>query len=452
MRIAVLHPAMRPDDPFAKVDSPAEVASLMPEHEWVDVLVHKATVGSQLIALIRQGVDVAVNMCDGAWDEDRPGVEVIHGLERVGLAYTGADARCYDPSRLAMKLGCEAVGVGFPAFAYANGPAEASAIAGKVPGPWIVKHPQGYGSIGMTADSRVTDVAGLTREIARITEAYGSALVEEFIDGPEYVVLVAEAAGPGEAPRTWPPGQLRFGAGVTFCHFESKWLDGSWMEVVADEALAVRLRDAAARAFVALGGVGYMRCDLRMSADGALHLLEVNSNCGVFMPPAQSMADDMIEAEPGGRRGFLAHILACALRRQAQRRRCWTLDHTRGRGFGLAAARDIRAGEVILAGEGQPHRLVSRTGRGDPPGSRLDPEDWRPVDHACEPNARVSRLDLVARRDIAAGERVSVDYATLRGAPAMACTCKSATCVTSRGERAVSARGQQPRRALTSRR
>lgn len=431
MRIAVLHPAMRPDDPFAQVDSPAEVASLMPEHAFVDVLMHKATVGRQLIELMRQGVDVAVNLCDGAWDEDRPGIEVIHGLERVGLAYTGADARCYDPSRLAMKLACEAAGVGFPAFVYASGPGDAPAIAGKLRAPWIIKHPQGYGSIGMTADSRAGDVAGLTREIARITAAYGSALVEEFIEGREFVVLVAEPATPGGVPRTWPPGQVMFGPGETFRHFDSKWLDGSWMEILEDEALASRLRDAVARAFNALGGVGYARCDLRLTADGEIHVLEFNANCGLFMPEGASAADEMMEREPGGRRGFLEHILQCALRRQAGRRRSWTLDHARGRGFGLAAARDILAGEVILAGEGLPHRLVSRTDR-DGQGTPLDPEAWRPVDHACDPNARVRGLDVAARRDIPAGERVSIDYATLRGVTAPGCTCGAGPCVAAR--------------------
>lgn len=437
---------MRPDDPFAKVDSPAEVASLMPEHTWTDVVIQKATVGRQLIELMRQGVDVAVNLCDGAWDEDRPGIEVIHGLERIGLAYTGADARCYDPSRVAMKLACEAAGVGFPAFAYATGPADAAAIAGKLRGPWIVKHPQGYGSIGMTANSRVEDVAGLTREISRVAEAYGSALVEEFIAGREFVVLVAEAAVPGELPRTWTPGQVLFGEGETFRHFDTKWRDGSWMELVEDEALGARLRDAVARVFAALGGVGYARCDLRLNERGEIHVLELNANCGLFLPTGVSASDEMVEREPGGRRAFLEHLLECALRRQAGRRRSWELDHVRGRGFALAAGRVIKAGEVILAGEGQAHRLVSRTGRSEGP-TALDPEDWRPVDHACEPNAKVSGLDVTALRDLAVGERVSIDYATLRGVTPPGCTCAAQPCVAaaSRERRVVNGRGARAR-------
>jgi D-alanine-D-alanine ligase len=205
MRIAVLHPAMRPDDPFAAVDAPAEVASLMPEHTFIDVVVHKATVGRQLLELRRQHIDVVVNLCDGAWDEDRPGVEVIHGLERLGLPYTGADARCYDPSRLTMKLACEAAGVPFPAFAYADGPHDAPAIAARLRPPYIVKHPQGYGSLDLLAASKVDDLPGLTEQIARITAAHGSALVEEFIAGREFMVLVAEPPAPAIPRAPGPP-------------------------------------------------------------------------------------------------------------------------------------------------------------------------------------------------------------------------------------------------------
>lgn len=441
MRIAVLHPAMGPDDPFAAVDQPAEVASLMPEHTFVDVLIHKATVGRQLTELARQGVDVAVNLCDGAWDEDRPGVEVIHGLERVGLAYTGADARCYDPSRLTMKLACEAAGVHFPAFAYADGPADAPAIARRLRAPWIVKHPQGYGSIGLSPQSRVDDLAGLTRQISHVSEAYGRALVEEFIAGREFMALVAEPSNPGEPPRTWPPAEVLFAPGESFRHFDAKWRDGSWMEILADLPLATRLRDTVARAFTALGGVGYARCDLRMTPSGEIHLLELNANCGVFLPPDLSAADEMVAQEPGGRRAFLEHIIACALRRHAARTPCWTLEHERGRGFGLAAARPIRAGEVILRGETAPHNLAYRTSTDnrDP-----DPTQWRPLDHACDPSAQLHGDDVTARRDIAPGERISIDHSTLRDVAPAPCTCGVIPCRSAHVQRILRLVGPAP--------
>lgn len=441
MRIAVLHPAMRPDDPFAAVDKPAEVAPLLPEHSVVDVLVHKATVGRQLIELKRQGVDVVVNLCDGAWDEDRPGVEVIHGLERLGLPYTGADARCYDPTRLTMKLACEAAGVPFPAFAYADGPEDAPAIAARLRAPWIVKHPQGYGSLDLLAESRVDDLPGLTRQISRITAAHGAALVEEFIVGREFMVLVAEPDTPGDLPRTWAPAEVHFAPGESFRHFAAKWGEGSWMEILADAPLAARLRDHVARSFAAMGSVGYARCDLRMTADGEIHLLEQNANCGVFMPPDMAAADEMLATEPDGRRRFLDHILACALRRHAARVPAWTLQHDRHRGFGLVAARPIRAGERILVGEAQPHNLAFRTSTNIP---EPDPTAWRPLDHACDPSAQLDGLDVTARRDIPPGERITIDHATLHGVGAAACTCGVIPCRAAHVQRLLELVGPAP--------
>ena len=78
----------------------------------------------------------------------------------------------------------------------------ALSIARRLRAPWIVKHPQGYGSLGLTAASRVDDLAGLGEQLARTITAHGSALVEEFIAGREFMVLVAEPADPGEPPRT----------------------------------------------------------------------------------------------------------------------------------------------------------------------------------------------------------------------------------------------------------
>jgi D-alanine-D-alanine ligase len=58
------------------------------------------------------------------------------------------------------------------------------------------------------------------------------------------------------------------------------------------------------------------------------------------------------------------------------------------------------------------------------------PEDWKPVNHSCDPNAWVEGLDLVARRDLSKGEEIRVDYATYANnllAP-FDCACGAANC------------------------
>ncbi len=443
---------MPPGSPFAPTDRRADPSVHDPRHEWLDVVIDKATVGQQLLELAGRGVDVVINLCDGAWDEARPGVEVVQGLERLGLAYTGADPRFYDPSRLAMKMACHAAGVAFPAFAVATSPADAPRIAGQLRMPLLVKHPQGYGGIGLTADSRVHDTAGLAREIERTVAAYGAALVEEFIDGMEATVLVAEPAEPGDEPCTYPAMRFVFAIPGDFRRFDLKWAsEDEVYELVADPALDDRLRDVAARTFAALGGSGFARCDLRVADDGTIYLLEINPNCGVFVPGDFCCADYILARSPGGHRAFLEHLLRCALRRRDRRARSWEIRHDRTLGFGLAATRTIRAGETVVVHEEQPQTIVSRqwverTWRGVrrqwfdayawPISAEIfgmwsdNPEDWRPINHSCDPNVWMTGLDVVARRDISAGEWLTIDYATFCG-PNMApftCACGARDC------------------------
>ena len=40
--------------------------------------------------LVAEGFDVFFNLCDGAADEDRPGIEVVQTLEELGVPFTGA--------------------------------------------------------------------------------------------------------------------------------------------------------------------------------------------------------------------------------------------------------------------------------------------------------------------------------------------------------------------------
>jgi D-alanine-D-alanine ligase len=59
-----------------------------------------------------------------------------------------------------------------------------------------------------------------------------------------------------------------------------------------------------------------------------------------------------------------------------------------------------------------------------------DPEEWRPINHACDPNTWLEGLDIVARRAIRRGEELTIEYATFCG-PAMApfdCHCGAVHC------------------------
>ena len=101
--------------------------------------------------------------------------------------------------------------------------------------------------------------------------------------------------------------------------------------------------------------------------------------------------------------------------------------------YGTYAAEAIEAGEVIQTHEEQSHVLVSRSHVRQnwtemqqhwfaqyayPLTDEIfvswsqEPEEWKPINHSCDPSAWLEGLNLVARRRIPSGGEITMDYAT----------------------------------------
>jgi hypothetical protein len=412
----------------------------------------------QLLDLADGGFDLFFNLCDAAWDESRPGIEVVQTLERLDVPFTGATSRFFEPSREAMKRVCAAWGIDTPRYALVheegNLERDLERALDTLRFPMIVKHPSSYSSLGITRESRVTDAAALRALTAKMVHAYRGALVEEFVDGGEATVLVAENPADVRAPSAYVPVQYRFPPGESFKHYDLKWTDyhGLVAEPVTDAGLSERLRRMSADFFVGLDGAGYARCDLRLDADGRPWMLEINPNPGVFYELSDpGSADLILMHSPGGHPAFVRQVVEAALARHRRRRPAWrVLPHPAG-GYGLFASMAAEAGDRLIAFEEAPHELVTlshvEANWGEPERSWFDryawpltdevwvtwgrdPMTWKPVNHACDPSAWVEGLDVVARRPLAAGDEITLDYATLydERMPAFECACGSAGC------------------------
>ena len=441
LRICLLTDQDLSQDPFPADDWPCDPRPHVPEAEWETAVLTKEDAVLRVTELARDGFDVFFNLCDGARDEGRPGVEVVETLERLDQAFTGADATFFEPSREVMKRVCRAWDVPTPDYRITTSDAEVRRAAEALAFPLIVKHPSSYASTGLTPASRVTTPEALLERAREMTDAYGGALLEEFVEGGEATVLVAEDPDDPTTPRTYTPIVYDFPEGESFKHADLKWVDfeGLSASPVRDEALARRLRELSARFFVGLRGAGYGRCDLRIDADGRCWMLEINPNCGVFYPPdAPGSADLILMEDPAGHAGFARNAVRAALARAERRRRPWEVRPRPGGDYGIYATRDVEPGDTILRFEERPHTLVSRSRvAAEWEGRRLDwfrryawpltdeiwvtwpedPEGWRPVNHACDPNAWLDGLDVTARRTVAAGDEVTLDYATFMTEP-----------------------------------
>lgn len=322
MRICVLIASYEGSiSPFKDLDPVMDPTPWLPGHEVTLVPVRKTEAAERVEALARQGYDVFLNLCDGMEDEDTAGVDVVLALERLDLPFTGAGSDCFDPIKARVKEHTRRAGIATPAWVLATGDAEVDRAARTLRFPLIVKHANGYCSIGMTHDSRVEEAGALRREARRMLDAFGAVLIEEFIEGREATILVVEDADRPEQPRVFHPAIYHFPPGETFKHEALKWrrfADGSFAPC-EDAPLAAALEALAARSFVQLGFRGYARCDVRIDPDGVPYLLEWNANCGVFYPPYSfGCADTILSWEPEGHRRFLDLLFRAAFARQAE--------------------------------------------------------------------------------------------------------------------------------------
>lgn len=269
------------------------------------------------------------------------------------------------------------------------------------------------------------------------TRALTGALIEEFIEGREFTVLVTENPLDEEEPLTFTPVECRFGEGETFKHYDLKWTDYekiSWFPVDPADALTAKLKHATQRVFVGLRAVGYGRCDFRVDSSGRVYFLELNPNCGIFYPLDEyGSADFILKNDPIGHRGFLDHIMKCALARSQKLSKKFQVGFSRHAGYVWYANQDLREGEVISNYEEGNHFVVSKThvdtawsaAQRDffnknahqvsaqiylmwsaPNGSSVD---WSPCTHSDEHvNARYVGLKVVAARAISKGEAIVV--------------------------------------------
>ncbi|MGE5250318.1 MAG: hypothetical protein ACM3QS_08910, partial [Bacteroidota bacterium] len=264
-------------------------AEFLKKYDW-EMVTLRRPVFEKIAALARENrFDVYFNLCDGASDEDYPGLDVVQALERLNLPFTGSNSRCYDPSREEMQAVADANGIGFARghhISQADGVEEA---VRDLRYPLMVKHPRSYSSIGMTKASRVDTPGQLREQAAKICSEFGSARVEEFIMGREFNVFIVDNPDDLSDPFAYPPTELIFPPGEEFWHSDVKWdysLPFEFREV-KDPELSRRLQEIGRRMYLAIGASGYGRCDVRMNADGELFILEINPNGGILYVPEE---------------------------------------------------------------------------------------------------------------------------------------------------------------------
>jgi D-alanine-D-alanine ligase len=258
-----------------------------------------------LLGLARIECDLVFNLTESFGDDDTADFKIAGFLELIGKRYTGSGTHGL------MLAQDKAIAKKIFAFHGIHTPVFAKSFRGRLDFshdlqfPVIVKPAREDGSIGIEFSAVVNSIRELMERMDWLHAHFNSpVLIEEYIEGREMYVGVIGNDNPEALPiveldlSKLPDGTPRIAAA------EVKWGKGtsayrdtkSAIATDLPEETALTLQQTAVAAYQALELRDYGRVDMRLQADGRVHVIEVNPN-----PWLSSKAEFAMAARRAGR-------------------------------------------------------------------------------------------------------------------------------------------------------
>ena len=454
LKIAVLQPDYSTSGvDYQYYDPQRDLSIILPEANIDHILLNKLSTYQQLKQLKDQQYDIYINLCEGYLEWKVPSIDVITSLDLLDLPYTGPTANLYDPTKAIMKYLAFCESVKTPAHIVIESKEEIDILPGNLQFPLFVKPAKAGDSLGVDERSKANNIEDLKKKVLSILDEFGSALVEEYIDGREFTVLVCGNED-GKTCTSFKPVEYIFPEGFTFKTYALKTseLHPNANIGVEDKELATQLKSIAEQVFLSFNGVGYARMDFRMNNKGELFFLEINFTCSVFYADGyEGSADYILKYDGVGKRGFLERIIIEGMARHQRKQKLFSIKGNSISGYGIYAKYDLPRNTLLFKGEERAQRIVTKQfvdknwdkreqlnfRRYAYPISKdtyilwdLQPEEWSPQNHSCEANCAYQGLNVITNRAIQKGEELTLDYAEFldHTMEPFECQCGSSKC------------------------
>jgi len=454
LKIAVLQPDYSTSGvDYQYYDPKRDLSVIMPEATIDHIFLNKLSTYQQLKQLKEKKYDIYINLCEGYLEWKVPSIDVITSLDLLELPYTGPSANLYDPTKAIMKYLAFCESVKTPAHIVIESYDEIDALPGNLQFPLFVKPAKAGDSLGVDDASKANNLEDLKKKVQAILDEFGSALVEEYIDGREFTVLVCGNAD-GRTCTSFKPIEYIFPEGFAFKTYALKTseLHPNANISVEDKALSAQLQSIAEQVFLSFNGVGYARMDFRMNHKGEIFFLEINFTCSVFYAEGYEGSADYILMHDGvGKRGFLERIIVEGMARHQRKQKLFSIKGNSISGYGIYAKYDLPKHTLLFKGEERAQRIVTKKYVDDHWDEReklnfrryaypiskdtyilwdLQPEEWSPQNHSCDANCEYQGLNVVTNRNIQKGEELTLDYAQFldHTMEPFECQCGSAKC------------------------
>jgi D-alanine-D-alanine ligase len=435
MKVCVLQPDYSTTNvDYKNYDPPRNLSLLLPNDQVDHIFLNKLTVYKQLKDLSKNRYDIFINLCEGYLEWEVPSIDVIYYLELLNLPYTGPNAILYDPTKELMKYVAYTQGVKTPNYVLATKISDADTADSLLSFPMFIKPAKSGDSLGIDDFSLVNNKEELIYKSNEIINEYGEVLIEEYIDGREFTVLVVGKSNSNSSVLAYEPVEYIFPEGKNYKTYTLKTselhLDAN--VIVKDEGIKKRLKESACSIFEGFEGVGYARLDFRMNEKGELFFLEINFTCSVFYADGyEGSADYILKLSGVGQKEFLIKIIEEGIKRYQAQQKKFTVKGNSISGYGIYASQIIKAGEIIFKGEGVTQRIITKSfveknwnvkekenfrKYAYPISDEVfllwdeNPKNWAPQNHSCNANTSYNGLNVIATEEIKIGDELTLNY------------------------------------------